>query len=122
MGGDLTAMTTMPSIAQALQSLVTRNRFHEKVMLGMATILALSGFTLLILASLTEGTDRVVTLVGGALFVALTFLPYNQIQSLRKQNLAIGMILTATDHLQQEVAPDTLHQLTRELLQFSLRH
>lgn len=115
-------MTTTPSIAQALQSLVTRNRFHEKVMLGMATLLALSGVVLLILASLTEGTDRVVTLVGGALFVVLTFLPYNQIQSLRKQNLAIGMILTATDHLQQEVAPDTLHQLTRELLQFSLRH
>ena len=122
MGGDLTNMTRTPSIAQALQSLVTRNRFHEKVMLGMATILALSGVVLLILASLTEGTDRVVTLVGGALFVVLTFLPYTQIQSLRKQNLAIGMILTATDHLQQEVAPDTLHQLTRELLQFSLRH
>lgn len=122
MGGDLTNMTRTPSIAQALQSLVTRNRFHEKVMLGMATILALSGVVLLILASLTEGTDRVVMLVGGALFVVLTFLPYTQIQSLRKQNLAIGMILTATDHLQQEVAPGTLHQLTRELLQFSLRH
>jgi len=122
MGGDLTNMTRTPSIAQALQSLVTWNRFHEKVMLGMATILALSGVVLLILASLTEGTDRVVTLVGGALFVVLTFLPYTQIQSLRKQNLAIGMILTATDHLRQEVAPDTLHQLTRELLQFSLRH
>jgi hypothetical protein len=122
MGGDLTNMTTVPSIVQALESLGTRNRFHEKVMLGMATILALSGVVLLIFASLTEGTDRVVTLVGGTLFVALTFLPYNQIRNLRKHNLAIGMILTATDHLQREVAPDTLQQLTRELLRYSLRY
>lgn len=114
-------MATLSSIVQALESLAKLNRFHEKIMLGMVTVLGLAGFILLIFASLTEGTDRVVTLVGGVVFVVLTFLPYNQIQNLRKQNLVIGMILAVTAHLQEEVTTETLNELMRELLQFSLR-
>lgn len=114
-------MATLSSIVQALESLAKRTRFHEKIMLGMVAVLGLAGVILLIFASFTEGTDRVVTLVGGAAFIVLTFLPYNQIQNLRKQNLLIGIILVVTAHLQEEVATETLNELTRELLEFSLR-
>lgn len=114
-------MTTLPSVPQALKALARRTRFHEKVMVGVATILVVSGVVLLLAASFLEGTDRVVTLVGGALFFVLTFLPYNQIQSLRRENLVIRVILTVTHHLREEVAPETLDELTNELLQYSLR-
>lgn len=121
MEGEPTDMATLSSIVQALESLAKLNRFHEKIMLGIVTVLGLAGVILLIFASLTEGTDRVVTLVGGGVFLVLTFLPYNQIQNLRKQNLVIGMTLAVTAHLQEEVTTETLNELMRELLQFSLR-
>ncbi len=115
-------MATLSSISQVLESLTKRNKFHEKIMFGLLTILGLSGVTLLSLAFLMmEGTQRVVMLVGGSLLVVMTFLPYNQIQILRKQNMAIDMIAGVIDGLQDKVASDTLNTLVTELLEYSLR-
>lgn len=114
-------MATLSSIVQALESLAKRNKFHEKVMLGILTILGLSGVTLLSLAFFMEGTQRVVMLVGGGLLVVMTFLPYNQIQNLRKQNMSIDMIASVIDRLQDKVASETLSTLVTQLLEYSLR-
>ncbi len=115
-------MAMFSSIVQALESLTKRTKFHKKVMLGILTILGLSGVTLLSLAFLMmEGTQRVVMLVGGSLLVVMTFLPYNQIQILRKHNMAIDMIAGVIDRLQGKVPSETLNTLVSELLQYSLR-
>ncbi|MFQ5910777.1 MAG: hypothetical protein ACE5IJ_08690 [Thermoplasmata archaeon] len=114
-------MATLSSIVRALESLAKRNKFHEKVMLGILTILGLSGVILLSLAFLVEGTQRVVMLVGGGLLVVMTFLPYNQIQNLRKQNMSIDMIASVVDRLQDKVASETLNTLVTQLLEYSLR-
>ncbi len=114
-------MATLSSISQVLESLTKRNKFHEKIMFGLLTILGLSGVILLSLAFFMEGTQRVVMLVGGGLLVVMTFLPYNQIQILRKQNMAIDMISGVIDGLQDKVASDTLNTLVTELLEYSLR-
>ena len=114
-------MATFSLIVQALESLAKRNKFHEKVMLGILTILGLSGLILLSLAFFMEGTQRVVMLVGGGLLVVMTFLPYTQIQNLRKQTMVIDMIASVIDRLQDEVASETLSTLVTELLEYSLR-
>ncbi len=114
-------MATFSLIVQALESLAKRNKFHEKVMLGILTILGLSGLILLSLAFFMEGTQRVVMLVGGGLLVVMTFLPYTQIQNLRKQTMSIDMIASVIDQLQDEVASETLSTLVTELLEYSLR-
>ena len=114
-------MATLSSIVQALESLAKRNKFHEKVLLGILTILGLSGVILLSLAFFMEGTQRVVMLVGGGLLVVMTFLPYNQIQNLRKQTMAIDMTASVIDRLQDKVASETLNTLVTELLEYSLR-
>lgn len=114
-------MAMFSSIVQALESLAKRNKFHEKVMLGILTILGLSGVILLSLAFYMEGTQRVVMLVGGGLLVVMTFLPYTQIQNLRKQTMSIDMIASVIDQLQDEVASETLSTLVTELLEYSLR-
>jgi len=112
---------TLPSLLYALESLAKRNKFHQRVMLGMVTILGLSGLILLSVGSFVEGTDRVVMLVGGALFGVMAFLPYNQSQNLRKQNLVIRMIVVISNRLQGEVRAETLNELMRKLMQYSLR-
>ena len=69
-------MAMFSSIVQALESLAKRNKFHEKVMLGILTILGLSGVILLSLAFFMEGTQRVVMLVGGGLLVVRQCIPF----------------------------------------------
>ncbi len=111
----------LPSLLHALASLAKRNKFHEKVMLGIITILGLSAVTMLGFGSFMDGTDRVVILVGGALFVVMIFLPYNKIQALRKQNIMISMVVGVINRLKNEVSSETLDKLVKELLQYSLR-
>lgn len=114
-------MTTLPPVITVLESVKKRSRALEKIMLGIIAILALSGLSLFGVAFFMEGADRLVILVGGALFFALAFLPYAQVQYLRKQNLVIGMILTLADEIHAEVTTERLNQLASQLLQFSLR-
>ena len=47
---------TLQSLLHALESLAKRNKFHQRVMLGMVTILGLSGLILLGVGSFTGGT------------------------------------------------------------------
>ncbi len=114
-------MTPLAEMSIALQSLTMRNNFHKKIMLGITGILGLSGLILLVYAFSVEGTERIVGLVGGALFEVMIILPYNKIQDLRKQNIMIGMVTCVIHRFQDKVAPETLNELVGELLQHSLR-
>jgi hypothetical protein len=117
-------LEAMPTVSEALTSLTKSNRFHERVLLAIMTILGLFGVALLIWAgTLAQGNnmERVTMIIGGVLFEALIIVPYNKIQDLRKQNIIIGILAAIIDRFQDKVASETLNKVIQELLQYSLR-
>jgi hypothetical protein len=116
-----TDIATLPTILHMLESLAKHNKFRRKIMLGIMALLGASGVSLLSGAIFSEGAERVGMLVGGTMSGMMMFLPYNEIQSLRRQDTVITMVAAVIDRFQHKIATETLTRLVGELLQDSLR-
>jgi len=114
-------MVTLPTVSEALKTLTKRNELHEKVMLFFMVALGIFGLGLLIYAFLSKGPERIAGIVGGVLFEALILLPYNRIQSIRNQNIVIGMLAAIIDRFQDKVDSKTLNELIKDLLGYALK-
>lgn len=107
-------MTTLSSISDVLEFLAKRNKFHARIMLGMAVIFAVSGVTLLHFAFSTQGTERVALLIGGGLFITMIMLPHSQMQSLRKQKIVMEMIVAVIDRIHDKATAERLSAILAE--------
>ena len=95
-------MTTLSTIADALEFVVERNTFHSKIIIGIATLFGVSGVILLSRAFSTQGPQRMVMLVGGGLLIVTILFLYERIQNLRKQNLVMEMVVAIISRIQDE--------------------
>lgn len=107
-------MTTLSAISDVHEFLVKRNKFHAKIMLGMAAIFAVSGVMLLLLAFSTQGTERVALLIGGGLFIATIPLPYSQMRNLQRQDIVMEMIVTVINCIHDRATAERLDAILAE--------
>lgn len=114
-------MTTLSTIADALELVGERNTFHSKLIICIATLFGVSGVILLIRGFSTQGPQRMVMLVGGGLFIVMILFLYEQIQNLRKQNLVMEMVVAAISRIQDEAATDRIGELAGQISELAGR-
>src|SRR3972149_3848556 len=108
-------MTTLSTIADALEFVVERNTFHSKIITGIATLFGVSGVILLSRAFSTQGPQRVVMLVGGGLLIVTILFLYEQIQNLRKQNLVMEMVVAVISRIQDKATTERISELAGQI-------
>jgi Tfp pilus assembly protein PilF len=114
-------MTTLSTIADALEFVVERNTFHSKIIIGIATLFGVSGVILLSRAFSTQGPQRMVMLVGGGLLIVTILFLYEQIQNLRKQNLVMEMVVAVISRIQDEATTDRISELAGQIAELAGR-
>ncbi|MGH7381532.1 MAG: tetratricopeptide repeat protein [Candidatus Methylomirabilales bacterium] len=114
-------MTTLSTIAEALEFAVERNTFHSKVIIGIATLFGVSGVILLSRAFSTQGPQRMVMLVGGGLLIVTILLLCERIQNLRKQNLVMEMVVAVISRIRDEATTDRISELAGQIAELAGR-
>ena len=114
-------MTTLSTIADALEFVVERNTFHSKIITGIATLFGVSGVILLSRAFSTQGPQRVVILVGGGLLIVTTLFLYERIQNLRKQNLVMEMVVAVISRIQDKAPTERISELAGQIAELAGR-
>ena len=114
-------MTTLSTIADALEFAVERNTFHSKIITGIATLFGVSGVILLSRAFSTQGPQRVVMLVGGGLLIVTTLFLYERIQNLRKQNLVMEMVVAVITRIQDKAPTERISELAGQIAELAGR-
>lgn len=112
-------MPTLSAIADVLEFLSERTRFHSKIVMGIATIFGAAGLALLSLAFASPDPQRVVMVGGGGLFIVMVLFLYKKIRNLQKQNLVMGMVVAGIRRIQDEIATGRISKLTGQMVEFT---
>jgi len=114
-------MPEAPGILDCLNNLTKRNSAHEKLMVGFSIVLFVLGIVLIIVALSKGGVEQATVALGGTIVEVLILLPLNKIQSLRKENIVIGMLASIIDRFQDKVDSESLHKLIEDLLEYIVK-
>ncbi len=108
-------MVTLAAIADILDFLAERTKFHSRIIMAIATIFGAAGLVLLSLAFARPDPQGVV-MVGGGLFIGMLLFLYKKIRHLQKQALVMGMVVAGIRRIQDEAATERLRKLTGEMV------
>lgn len=112
-------MATLSAIAEMLEFLAERNKFHSKIIMGIVTIFGAAGLVLLSLAFARPDPQRVVMMGGGGLFVVMILFLYNKIRNLQKQNLVMEMVVGVIRRIQGEATTERISKLTGQMVELA---